>query len=63
MVWNGHHIGVGWLQTDADGEGGDRWLDEGGDPIFPPPFYWMDLPPKPNELEVAIQEASEHGRL
>ena len=61
LVWNGRHIGIGWLQTHPDQL--SEWWDEGGDPIVPPPFYWMDLPPKPNELEVAIREASAHAGL
>jgi hypothetical protein len=44
LVYNGHHIGVGWGRN---GDEGIEWWGEDGEPIEPAPTHWMPLPEAP----------------
>ena len=46
LVWNGHHIGVAYFQTQDDDA---IWWGEDAEPVDPGPTHWMPLPKPPSD--------------
>ena len=47
LLWNGHHVGVGFCADSEDDEVSTRYYDESTEIIVPPPTHWMPLPAPP----------------
>lgn len=46
LMFNGHHVGVGWRGED-DSDFGPQFWSETGEPIEPPPTHYRALPEPP----------------